>query len=84
MSEPELRPCEHIVYLHYLLGGPRDGGYWPNSKMWDAVTVDGVVYTRTSEPVRAEPPESLHVLNCTDDYREHVFYRVNMKLEKRT
>lgn len=80
MNAEERRPCEHAVYIHYFIGGAMDGYSIPSNHCYEASTIDGVTYRRTSEPSLLEsPPDGLQVINCTDDYMEQVFFRVDME-----
>jgi hypothetical protein len=77
----ELAPYERATYVHCLFGGPHDGERHPAGHCYSMLSMSGDLYRQVSEPVPMEQPPGLHVLNCTDDYMEPVFYRVEMKYE---
>lgn len=75
----DLKPCERVSYVHYCLGGAHDGHWVPSSHCYESLTIDGTEYVRCSEPQQCEGPEGLQVINCSGDYTEPVFFRVDMK-----
>ncbi len=73
-----LKPCESVVYVHVLVGGPEDGGTLPEDKRYDVIERNGSVYEDAGE--EALPVETdWQAINCTDAYVEYVFRRVTMK-----
>lgn len=77
----ELKPCESVVYLHYLIGGPRDGDIVPSAHRYETYESMSEIYYDTGD--EAEPVESnWEALNCTKEYREFVYLKVTMKNER--
>lgn len=80
----DLMKFQHAVYVHHCLGGAEDGKQHPASHCYDTLTISGIKYQLRGEPVPMEAPATLQVLNCTDDYMEPVFFRVEMVHGKTT
>lgn len=76
----ELKACEHATYVHYLIGGPEDGAMLPSRNCFEMLLYRGFNYKRTGEVFRMPgEPTGLNVLFTDEEYREAVFYRVELQ-----
>ena len=76
-------PCERVVYLHYLVGGPRDGDMFPSAHRYEELELDGSLYAGVGNDPTPCDPGGWRLINATDDYRETVCCRVTMTYQGR-
>lgn len=83
-----MKPCEHVVYLHFLMGGMCDGEVLPcdqicktiqmaNASNFEEIKATYELASLCVEEIDAHGWEM--VFANQEEYAEPVYYRVNMR-----